>query len=88
MARLNYPRVIQGDFICTECRDKTDYLKLYFEDYGEERIDCECGCGGVYDNAVTCVYCGEDIPESRAKLDNDGEYACEECFNEAEGESA
>ena len=83
--RTHLPPKIFGDFICRDCGTRTDTLEWYFEDHGEPCIE-PCRCGGDYDNAVKCVYCREDIPESRAKLDNDGEYACEACFNEAEEE--
>lgn len=77
-----YPK-IYGDFICTHCKGRTDYIEWYVEG-NEQHYETDCRCGGELDNAVECVYCGDVFAECLAYRDEDGEIACEKCYRKIE----
>lgn len=76
------PPPIHGDFICDCCGRRKDVLKYTYEAHGEPVLEDWCSCGGTFDDAVECSYCGEIVAKGNAEEDTDGEYICARCTNE------
>lgn len=75
------PRVrIRGLFICTKCGDVRESLDWTVEPHGEIVADDVCSCGGDIYDAVECAYCGKIVSEDDACRDEDGDPACEDCY--------
>lgn len=65
-------------YICDKCgelRDDFD-LSTYKEAHGEKLTDYSCGCGGEFQDAVSCEVCGKYIKKGRK--------VCDDCLEDYE----
>ena len=73
------PPPIHGDFICNCCGRRKDVLKYTYEAHGEPVLEDWCSCGGTFDDAVECSYCGKIVAKGNTEEDGESEYVCRAC---------
>lgn len=77
------------DWICSECHKTFEEPRVYIERHGLGRFEgpgerwqvCPyCDSPDITTEVVSCAYCGMLISEDYARLNDEMQWVCPECF--------